>query len=101
MDAVKKGDLDKIRACLASGVDVNTRNQAGSTALMLAIIKENAAAVELLLEKRADPSLANKKGVSALGLAATLSLEEISDILDRATSPPKKVVVSFFDVDRV
>lgn len=56
-----------IEFLLKKGADVNARNEAGETALMLAAWYGNEELVELLLKRGADPTLKTRKGFSALG----------------------------------
>lgn len=69
--AAYDGDGPMLRAALVDGVDVNTRDSlTGSTALMWAAHQGDAAGVETLLQYKADPNLADDKGLTALMLAA-------------------------------
>ncbi len=53
LDAARRGDLEEAKAQLDAGVDVNTGNRYGSTALFFAAEKGDVAMVELLLERGA------------------------------------------------
>ena len=57
--------------CLASGREVNERNGAGDTPLLLAVSEWKADVATMLLEGGADPNGRNLQGLSQLHLAAT------------------------------
>lgn len=70
---------------LDSGVDVNFQGGDGSTALMMAsgwgVVPKSPARAKLLLDRGAKPDLANKKGDTALILAAYRGYVDISKLL--------------------
>ena len=49
LDGARKGDLDAVKKVLEQGADVNTVNNSGATALMLAVENNQKDVVELLL----------------------------------------------------
>jgi outer membrane protein assembly factor BamB len=53
-NAVRKGDLEKVKTFLAAGIDVNTKNRYGATALSFAADKGYVEIAKLLIEKGAD-----------------------------------------------
>ena len=67
---IRKGDLAAVRASLARGADVNSRDAKAATALMYAAIYGDVDFVNLLLEKGADPNASNDLGINALMWAA-------------------------------
>ncbi|EJL31603.1 ankyrin repeat domain-containing protein [Novosphingobium sp. AP12] len=70
MGVAFKGD-DRIAARLLSEkCDVNTRNKAGQTALMMAALFGRTAQIDLLLNAGADPGLLDASGRSAASVAA-------------------------------
>lgn len=77
------GDLEKMRAALASGAVVNTRDRrTGITALHAAAAGGHLAAVELLLEVQGiDPSISDRFGRSALDLALVAPYDSIVKVL--------------------
>jgi ankyrin repeat protein len=74
--AAASGDADTVRKLLREGVDVNTRNQWGQTALFLACsyAYRNAELIKVLLDAGADPNVRERWGgtvlVSAVGTAS-------------------------------
>jgi uncharacterized protein len=69
------------------GADVNAQvSIPGSTPLMLATITNNEPLVALLLERGANPELANRKGETPLSLATKKGYTDIAELLNRATS---------------
>ena len=54
IDAAEEGDLEKIEKLLEAGIDIETRDKFGWTALMRATNNEQLSVVELLLKKRAN-----------------------------------------------
>ena len=69
--AVQRDDADARRArCSSAGADARPRNRYGVTPLYLAADNGNAAMVETLLERGADPNTALPEGETALMTAA-------------------------------
>src|SRR5262245_3895143 len=60
LDATKAGELDVIRALLRNGVDVNSIQADGTTALHWAVQRNDLAAVQLLLHGGANARTANR-----------------------------------------
>ncbi len=69
--AIRGGDVRTVRRLLDDGADVNARDAAGNTPLILAAFYAGPECVELLLERGADVNAANKAGVTPLIRAAT------------------------------
>ena len=68
--AVKTDDSAAVRRLLAAGADVNARDEAGSTLLMLAAHAGDLAMVRLLLGSGADVNASDERGWTALAKAA-------------------------------
>lgn len=76
--AVRNGDLGGIDAQLASGVDINSLDRYGQTALMLAAHSGRLDVVEVLLRHGARLDVAAKYGLTALMLAILAGHERIA-----------------------
>ena len=75
--------LDVVKALLRAGAPVNTRDDAGETALMLAAEVGNVKAVKRLLKAGADRTLVNKEGKSALVLAREQGHDRVVTLLEQ------------------
>ncbi|MGC2423670.1 MAG: ankyrin repeat domain-containing protein [Nitrospirota bacterium] len=64
------GDVEAVKSCLAKGADVNAKDKAGGTALMVAINNNHADVVRLLVDKGADVNAKDKDGWTALMVAS-------------------------------
>jgi uncharacterized protein len=69
-----RGDETKIKALLARGVDVDSLNQVGWTALYAAAINDRVEPIRFLLDAGADPNAANMDGTTALGVQGCIAL---------------------------
>ena len=58
--------VERVRAWLRTGVDINAKNESGYTRLMNEIYKGNAEIVHLLLEQGADPDVVDYDGWTAI-----------------------------------
>src|SRR5262245_40039563 len=65
-EALRQGEMAKVKAAINNGADVNTRDANGATLLMQAALYASAADLELLLAHGADVNAANKAGHTAL-----------------------------------
>ncbi|MFC7490521.1 MULTISPECIES: ankyrin repeat domain-containing protein [unclassified Knoellia] len=84
--ASERGHVEYVRRVVQTGIDVNHVNDLGWTALLEAVIlgdggKRHQEIVEILLAAGADPSLADKDGVTALEHAQTKGYTEIAALL--------------------
>jgi hypothetical protein len=81
--AVTSGDAGAVTAALASGADVNERNNGGQTALILAVIFGHTDLVRQLVKAGANPRLRDNLGLDAIEWAQRrglpLALFEISE----------------------
>ena len=93
--SANSGDTPLIAACrewahsyliaplIAAGADVNARDKAGRTALLWSVTPLlNAPLVNLLLDKGADPSLADNSGMTPIARARLLGFEEIARAME-------------------
>ena len=67
--AAETGDLPALRRLLSLPVDIDSRDSLGRTALMLATLGSHAEAVNLLLDKGADPNVADNRGITPVQAA--------------------------------
>jgi len=79
--ASRNGDLEKARASIASGGDVNALDLWGLGALHSASLSGHTQVVELLLEHGADVNALNKRSQTPLHMAATGCQDEVLDAL--------------------
>jgi len=66
IEAVKGGDIDRVRHELVAGVDVNCRDSDGATLLMLAAHAGNLAMVTVLIEAGAEVNASDEQGWTPL-----------------------------------
>ena len=65
-EALRQGEMTKVRAAINNGADVNSRDEGGNTLLMQAALYGTAADLEFLVAHGADVNAANKGGHTAL-----------------------------------
>src|ERR1700722_9788853 len=65
-EALRQGDMTRVKVAINNGVDVNSRDLDGNTLLMQAAVYATAADLEFLLTRGADVNAANKAGHTAL-----------------------------------
>jgi hypothetical protein len=82
--AVEIGDTKELTALLGETQDVDARDSAGRTALMLAALHGQAGAVEVLLAHGADPNVADARGTTPLQAAVAGGQQAIIQALQRA-----------------
>lgn len=87
--AVTSGDANAVRAAIASGADVNQRNNGGQTVLILAVIFSHTEIVRLLVKAGADPRLRDNLGLDAVEWAQRRGLTDIVDLFTNNTSVPE------------
>lgn len=82
--AVRSGDLAKVSAELATGVDVNERDKAGQrTALHWAAKLGTTTIMETLVAAKADPNLADRQGRTPLWSAVEANLESVKFLVEK------------------
>ena len=69
--AAAAGDMSRLRASLNAHVDINSRDNTGRTALLLATLHAQTDAVRELLAHGADPNVADNHGVTPLQAATS------------------------------
>ena len=80
-EAAYQGNVQKVKALIAAGANVNTRNQGGDTALMLATLKGYDDVVKVLIDAEADVNARNNHGLTALGLAEWYTRADVAQML--------------------
>jgi hypothetical protein len=88
LHAVVTGDLRALKKSIKDRADVNSRDGAGRTALLLATQKGDAKAVKLLLARGANPDLADSTGVTPLQAATTAKQNAIRKLLEHGGAHP-------------
>jgi ankyrin repeat protein len=77
LDAASKGDMERVKSLLTSGVDVNMKGLANETALMLAVFERHPAIVDILLKAGANVNMESVMGWTPLMWAVNSSSLEI------------------------
>lgn len=81
--AAEIGDIAQLQAQIANG-PADARDQDGRTALMLAVLRGQSRAVEMLLASGADPNAADAHGTTPLQAALAAHQQAIAETLQRA-----------------
>jgi ankyrin repeat protein len=81
VDAVRRGDVEAVRALLGSGADVDATTPDGATALLWAVHTDQPGMVGLLVSAGADVELTNRYGVGPASAAAENGSAEILERL--------------------
>ena len=81
VDAAFKGNMDKVKTYLQSGVFVNGKDKQGNTALCVAVRNNNIDMVRLLLDSSADANLADSAKEAPFMIAFSKSNFEIMKAL--------------------
>ncbi|KAE8679004.1 FH protein interacting protein FIP2-like [Hibiscus syriacus] len=79
--AARKGRTDAVKILIEKGIDIDSRDEDGYTALHCAVESGHAEVVELLVKKGADVESRTNKGVKPLQIADSLHYAGISRIL--------------------
>lgn len=82
MVCASEGDIDNAKLQLTNGADINAKNEQGATALLIAVLNNKPAMVDLLLGYGADAYIASKKGLTPKALATKNGNNEIIQLLD-------------------
>ncbi len=86
VDAVRNGDSNAVNGLLASGVDANSRDASGMTALMQAAFFGWEDVTRLLLANGADAHSKDRLGLTAMDWAFRRGHSEVAALLNRKTA---------------
>lgn len=81
LNAIKEGNIIAVRHLVADGVNVNTVNTKGITALMFAVRFNQLEMVRILIENNADVLTQSETGSTALSIAKENNNQEIIEYL--------------------
>lgn len=90
--AARQGALDGVRALVEAGADLDLTEPDGSSALVLAIVNSHQDVAVLLLEKGANPNVADSAGMAAL--YAALEMRSGGRLINRPSRKPTGLVDS-------
>jgi hypothetical protein len=82
--AAETGDIPRLQILLGRQLAIDARDENGRTALMLAVLRGESRAVDLLLASGADPSAADGRGTTPLQAAIAGNQPAIAAALQRA-----------------
>ncbi|HEY6923488.1 MAG TPA: ankyrin repeat domain-containing protein [Steroidobacteraceae bacterium] len=82
--AAENGDLKRLQQLLDQLTDINSRDDAGRTALLLATLHGQSKAAELLLAHGANPNVPDAEGVTPLSAAVAGNHSTLIRMLKRA-----------------
>jgi ankyrin repeat protein len=84
----REGDIETAKAMLEGGVDVNQTDVDGATALVVSIMNKKYTFAKFLLDRAANPNLADDKGRAALYAAVDMRNEDYSTLPNRKEDDP-------------
>jgi hypothetical protein len=90
-EAVEANNLKALARCILLGVDVNVKNQNGSTALIRAADNDHTAIAHYLVAMGADTTLTNNQGKTAQAVATGQLAHEMSHWSVAAELPPRRL----------
>ncbi len=79
--AARDGDLERVRALIDAGADLDAQGDNGETALNTAILEGHVSVAGLLIDRGADLGARNRGGFTALHAAAYANAVEIAERL--------------------
>ncbi len=83
-EQICKEDLQRAKYYLLMGVDVNSTDEVGNSALILSTIHSHSKLVSLLLQQKADKDYEDKCELTALGWAKELKNETMIKLLENS-----------------
>jgi ankyrin repeat protein len=86
--AAREGDIETGRVMLDAGVDVNSKDADSTTPLVVGILNKHYAFAKFLLDRGADPNLADARGRAALYATLDLRNEDYSALPSRKEDDP-------------
>ncbi len=96
LSATRKSDIEKVKALLAKGADVNAKSPYGATPLFFACDRANAEMVKLLLEKGAEVNIKDTfYGATPLGWALGKNNPDIIRMLIEKGAKEKEQALGF------
>lgn len=95
LEASAEGDIEKVKLLLDQGIDVNSANAQGWTALTNAAYNQHLELVKFLVEHGADVNHANVNGTTVLMYAkskiiGTQNYQTLNYLLDHGADPSRK-----------
>jgi ankyrin repeat protein len=94
LTAARAGDTKTLRVLIDQRANVNAREADGTTALHLAVLRDDIDAVDLLLRGGADPKAADRYGVTPLTVACINGNAGIIERLVKAGADPDTALAS-------
>jgi len=78
-EACKAGDADAVKKLLDAGIDANTKDDKGISALHYAVGVDRLDILKLLMDKKADPKVVDKQGNTLLHYAAGYGRQQTTE----------------------
>jgi hypothetical protein len=86
--AAREGNLGRLQALLQTGVDLEARDSAGFTALMVAVASGRSETAKVLLQAGADVNASSPRGWTALMQATSMGRADVGELLLDAGADP-------------
>src|SRR3954471_14925347 len=81
IEAAYEGNTVQVQSLIEAGADINEKDAAGRTALMIAANRGHTYVVQLLLERGADAGVRDNNGVTAMEAAESRGFQRIVSML--------------------
>lgn len=88
-EAIAQGDLEKVKAYLSQGVDINYKGQGGVTPLIAAVKGNKYNLIDYLIQEGADPNIKDDQQKSAIDYATENDDEVVLKVLHREELSPE------------